>query len=71
MGYGHVKSAFVLGLYLGIVSWSAVLWGTFLAFVLAAVWGLVLMALRCGNRKTRIPFGQFTLVGALGMLVFG
>ncbi|MCU6481526.1 prepilin peptidase [Arthrobacter sp. A2-55] len=71
MGYGDVKLAFVLGLYLGFVGWSAVLWGTFLAFVLAAVWGLALMALRRGNGKTQIPFGPFMLVGALGMLVFG
>ncbi|MFQ4149959.1 A24 family peptidase [Arthrobacter sp. LAPM80] len=71
MGYGDVKLAFVLGLYLGFVSWPAVLWGTFLAFILAAAWGLALMAVRRGTGKTQIPFGPFMLAGALVMLVVG
>lgn len=71
MGYGDVKLAFVLGLYLGFVSWSAVLWGTFLAFVLGALWGLVLMVTKKGTGKTQIPFGPFMLAGALIVLVVG
>ncbi|NVM94447.1 prepilin peptidase [Arthrobacter wenxiniae] len=69
MGYGDVKLAFVLGLYLGFVSWGAVLWGTVLAFLLGALWGLALMILRRGTGKTQIPFGPFMLAGALAMLV--
>ena len=71
MGYGDVKLAFVLGLYLGFVGWPAVLWGTLLAFVLGALWGLALMAARHGTGKTEIPFGPFMLTGALVMLVVG
>lgn len=71
MGYGDVKLAFVLGLYLGFVSWQAVLWGTVLAFLLGAVWGLVLIASRRGTGKTQIPFGPFMLAGALVALVVG
>jgi len=71
MGYGDVKLAFVLGLYLGFVSWPALLWGTLLAFVFGAVWGLILMLLRRGTGKTQIPFGPFMLAGALVVLVAG
>jgi leader peptidase (prepilin peptidase)/N-methyltransferase len=69
MGFGDVKLAFVLGLYLGFVSWQAVLWGTVLAFMLGAVWGLVLIISRRGTGKTQIPFGPFMLAGALVALV--
>ncbi|WP_425863689.1 prepilin peptidase [Arthrobacter sp. TWP1-1] len=71
MGFGDVKLAFVLGLYLGFVSWQAVLWGTVLAFVLGAVWGLALIVSRRGTGKTQIPFGPFMLAGALVVLVVG
>ena len=71
LGYGDVKLAFVLGLYLGFVSWPAVLWGTFLAFVLGALWGLALMVTKKGTGKTQIPFGPFMLAGALILLVLG
>lgn len=69
MGYGDVKLAFVLGLYLGFIGWPAVLSGTVLAFVLAALWGLALMVARRGTGKTQIPFGPFMLLGALAVLV--
>ncbi|MGO4383763.1 prepilin peptidase [Specibacter sp. RAF43] len=71
MGYGDVKLAFVLGLYLGFIGWPALLYGTFLAFVLGALWGLALMASRRGTAKTQIPFGPFMLAGALVQLVIG
>ena len=71
MGYGDVKLAFVLGLYLGFVSWQAVMWGTVMAFLLGAVWGLVLILSRRGTGKTQIPFGPFMLAGASIALVAG
>ncbi|PYI38761.1 prepilin peptidase [Arthrobacter psychrolactophilus] len=71
MGYGDVKLAFVLGLYLGFVSWQAVMWGTFLAFLLGGLWGLALIVSRRGTGKTQIPFGPFMLAGALVVMVFG
>lgn len=71
MGYGDVKLAFVLGLYLGFVGWQAVFWGTVLAFLFGAVWGLVLIISRRGTGKTQIPFGPFMLAGALVALVVG
>ena len=64
MGFGDVKLAGVLGLYLGWVSWGAVVLGTFTAFLIGAVVGIVVMLAGKGGRKTKIPFGPFMFVGA-------
>lgn len=65
MGLGDVKLALVLGMALGWLSWSAVVIGSFLAFGLGAVVGVVVIARGRGGRKTAIPFGPFMLTGAL------
>lgn len=65
MGLGDVKLALVLGMALGWLSWSAVVIGTFLAFALGALVGVVVIAKGRGGRKTAIPFGPFMLGGAL------
>jgi leader peptidase (prepilin peptidase)/N-methyltransferase len=65
MGYGDVKLAGLLGLYLGWLGWGAVLVGTFAAFALGALAGLVLLATRRAGRRTAIPFGPHMLAGAL------
>ena len=41
----------------------------FLAFVLSAVVGIVLMLTRRANRRTMVPFGPFMALGALGSLL--
>ncbi len=64
MGGGDVKLAGVVGLYLGWISWSAVLVGAFAAFLIGGVVGVVLIATRKAGRKTAIPFGPFMLLGA-------
>lgn len=69
MGFGDVKLAGVLGLYLGWVSWGAVVVGTFAAFVVGAVVGIGVMVARKGGRKTKVPFGPFMFVGAAFGLV--
>lgn len=70
MGFGDVKLAGVLGLYLGWVSWGAVVIGTFAAFLVGAVVGIAVMVIGKGGRKTKIPFGPFMFVGtAVGLLV--
>jgi leader peptidase (prepilin peptidase) / N-methyltransferase len=71
MGFGDVKLAGVLGLYLGWLGWGPVVVGAFLGFLLGAVAGLALMATRRIGRKARIPFGPFMLVGALLAVLFG
>ncbi|MHA7142009.1 A24 family peptidase [Arthrobacter sp. Bz4] len=64
MGFGDVKLAGWLGLYLGFVGWGQLLWGTFAAFGLGALWGLVLILSRRGTLKSAIPFGPFMIAGA-------
>jgi leader peptidase (prepilin peptidase)/N-methyltransferase len=63
MGFGDVKLGGILGLYLGWLSWGAVIVGTFAGFVLGAVVGVAVMATGKGGRKTKVPFGPFMFIG--------
>ena len=65
MGLGDVKLAGVIGLVLGYLSWSALVIGAFLGFLLGAVVGVAVIASGRGNRKTAVPFGPFMIAGAL------
>lgn len=65
MGYGDIKLAGVLGLYLGWWGWGALVVGGFAAFLLGGLWGIAMMALGSAGRKSRIPFGPWMLAGAL------
>jgi leader peptidase (prepilin peptidase) / N-methyltransferase len=65
MGYGDVKLAGLLGLYLGWLGWSSVLVGTFAGFLLGGLVGVVLLIARRATRKTAIAFGPYMLAGAL------
>lgn len=65
IGWGDVKLAGILGLYLGWLGlpvWAA---GTFLGFLLGALFGLGLILARKATRKTPIPFGPFMIAGTL------
>lgn len=64
MGFGDVKLAGVLGMYLGYLGWSHVFAGTFAAFLLGGLWSIALLASRRGTLKSAIPFGPFMLAGA-------
>lgn len=71
MGFGDIKLAGLLGLYLGWVGWSALVVGVFAGFV---VGGLVAVALLLARRVSRgggIPFGPAMLAGAWLGLVAG
>lgn len=68
MGFGDVKLAGVLGLYLGFAGWGYLLWGTCAAFCLGGLWGLALIATRRGTLKSAIPFGPFMIGGAVLVL---
>lgn len=69
MGFGDVKLAGVLGLYLGYLGWPHVFAGTFAAFLLGGLWSIGLLALRRGTLKSAIPFGPFMLAGAAAAMV--
>jgi leader peptidase (prepilin peptidase)/N-methyltransferase len=64
MGFGDVKLAGVLGLFLGWLGWGPLVVGSFAAFLLGGVFALVLLATRRVNRKGGIPFGPWMLAGA-------
>jgi leader peptidase (prepilin peptidase)/N-methyltransferase len=71
MGFGDVKLAGVLGLYLGWFGWPHAVVGAFLAFVVGGVVGVGLMVAGRAGRKSMIPFGPFMILGAWLGLAFG
>jgi leader peptidase (prepilin peptidase)/N-methyltransferase len=71
MGFGDVKLAGVLGMYLGYLGWGALGVGAFLAFLIGGLAGIVLMFAGHAGRKSRIPFGPFMITGALIAVFFG
>jgi leader peptidase (prepilin peptidase) / N-methyltransferase len=65
MGFGDVKLAGVLGLYLGWNSWGSVVIGTFAGLLIGAAVGALLLVLRRYGRQLRVPFGPSMLSGAV------
>jgi leader peptidase (prepilin peptidase)/N-methyltransferase len=64
MGMGDVKAATGLGTMLAWRGWAALIVGGFAGFLLAAVYGIALLASRRATRKHQIPFGPFMIAGA-------
>lgn len=69
MGLGDVKLAGILGAVLAWVSWTTLITGGFLGFLFGGVLSAVLLVTRRVNRKTRIAFGPFMVLGAFTALV--
>ena len=67
MGFGDVKLALCMGVYLG----PAVVPALFLGFLSGAAVGVILIGGRRGDAKTAIPFGPFLAAGAILALFFG
>jgi leader peptidase (prepilin peptidase)/N-methyltransferase len=65
MGFGDVKLSGLIGGVLGYLSWTALVFGAFLCFLLGAVVGVVLIATGRGTRKSALPFGPFMILGAM------
>lgn len=65
LGLGDVKLSGLLGAFLGWLGWSHLLLGSLAAFVLAGVFGLVLLAVRKGDGGTAFPFGPWMVAGAV------
>ena len=64
MGFGDVKLAGVIGMYLGWLGWGAFIVGSFAAFLLGGAFAVVLVVTRRVARKSGIPFGPWMLLGA-------
>ncbi len=64
MGFGDVKLAGVLGLYLGWLGWSSLVVGAFAAFLVGGIVSIGLLLSGRATRKSGIPFGPYMLLGA-------
>lgn len=65
MGFGDVKLAGVLGMYLGWIGWGPVVVGAFAAFLVGGVIAIALLLTRRARVGSGIPFGPYMLLGAL------
>jgi leader peptidase (prepilin peptidase) / N-methyltransferase len=64
MGFGDVKLAGVLGLFLGYLGWGPLIVGALGAFLLGGIFSIVLLVSRRGTGKSKVPFGPWMLGGA-------
>lgn len=64
MGFGDVRLALVLGLFLGWLGLDHVVMGLFLGFLLGAVIGMALVLAGRRGRRDSVPFGPFLAGGA-------
>jgi leader peptidase (prepilin peptidase) / N-methyltransferase len=71
LAFGDVRFSFLLGCFLGYLSWWHLFFGLFAGFVYGAVVGVLLIALGARSRKQRIPFGPFLAAGALTIILVG
>lgn len=70
MGFGDVKLAGVIGMFLGFLGWGTLIVGAFSAFLLGGLFGIALLVTRRAHRKSGIPFGPWMLAGAwLGIFI--
>jgi len=67
MGMGDAYLVILLGLILG---WPNILLALFLAFMLGAIVGLVLIALKKKKMESRVPFAPFLILGTLIAMFF-
>ncbi len=71
MAYGDVRLAGLIGGYLAWIGWAPLAVGAFLGFLIGALGGVALMALRGARLKTQIPYGPYMLAGTWIGLVAG
>jgi leader peptidase (prepilin peptidase)/N-methyltransferase len=71
MGFGDVKLAGLLGMYLAWLGWAELAVGAFGGFLIGGVAGLGLMLSGKAGRKSKIPFGPYMLIGAFAGIFFG
>lgn len=65
MGFGDVKLAGVLGMYLAYLGWPEWFVGWLLGFFLGGLFGVGALLTRRASRKTQVPYGPFMMAGAL------
>jgi leader peptidase (prepilin peptidase)/N-methyltransferase len=65
LGGGDVGLGGLLGLYLGWLSYEAILVGLIAAFFVGGLFAVALLVTRKANRNTHFAFGPFLIVGTL------
>jgi leader peptidase (prepilin peptidase) / N-methyltransferase len=68
MGFGDVKLAFFMGLFLG---FPKILVALFLAFIIGAIIGVCLIIFGKKKFSSEVPFGPFLIIGTFLALFFG
>jgi leader peptidase (prepilin peptidase)/N-methyltransferase len=72
IGMGDVKLAGPIGLYLGYLGWTQLLYGGLLGFVAGGVASALMLSLRRGERPAEVAYGPSMLVAAVAVsLVLG
>lgn len=70
-GFGDVKLAFLLGLFLTFQSWEVLGSGIGLGIAVGGVVAIGLLLAGRANRKAKIPFGPAMVIGAYAAFAFG
>lgn len=68
IGGGDVRMGVMMGAWLG---WQNTLLAMFIAYVLGALVGVVLLLSKKAERKTEVPFGTFLAIGTMAALYYG
>lgn len=68
MGFGDVKLALFMGLFLG---YPKIIIAFYLAFILGAIVGVTLLVTKIIKRKQPIPFGPFLILGTAIAYIYG
>ncbi len=71
IGFGDVRLAGLLGVYLAWVSWGVLAVGAYLAMLVAGAVFVALLLARRVNLKTALPYGPSMVAGAWLSLIFG
>ncbi|MDR6413626.1 prepilin peptidase [Pseudarthrobacter sulfonivorans] len=70
MGMGDVKFAAPIGLYLGYLGWSQLLYGGLLGFILNGIVTLFVLRRNRGERASEVPHGPSMLFAAAAVALF-
>lgn len=71
LGFGDVKLAFFLGLFVGYLGWGHLIVSGLGSFLLGGVVALILVITKKASRKDAIPFGPFMTIAAIATVVAG
>ena len=68
MGMGDVKFAIFMGLFLG---YPKIIVAFYVAFIVGAIYGIILMIFKKAKKKSQVPFGPFLILGTFIVWWFG